>query len=238
MRIAYTTGTTLQNPTNVIEYEYENTNWADQLTNYNGKTITYDEIGNPLTYDGNTYTWENGRQLRRIQNTEESKDITYTYNESGIRVGKTVNGTTTKYHTEGTKVIYEKTENEVIYYIYDEAGEIIGLEYNNNMYYYIKNIQGDIVGILDSNLNQIAKYTYDSWGKIIGITDNNGNAITEASHIANINPYRYRSYRYDIETGLYYLQSRYYNPDWGRFVNADGYRQRDGEYVLIKTITI
>ena len=113
-------------------------------------------------------------------------------------------------------------KNNTIYYIYDEAESLIGLVYNNTQYYYKKNLQGDIIGILDENLNEVVKYQYDSWGTIIKITDQNGNTITDANHIANINPYRYRSYRYDTETGLYYLQSRYYNPEWGRFLNADG----------------
>ncbi len=67
----------------------------------------------------------------------------------------------------------------------------------------------------------MTSYTYDSWGKIVSIKDANGNEITDPNHIGKINPYRYRSYRYDEETGLYYLNSRYYNPEWGRFLNAD-----------------
>lgn len=84
-------------------------------------------------------------------------------------------------------------------------------------------LQGDIIGILDNNLQQIVQYTYDSWGNPISIKDANGNEITDTTHIGIINPYRYRGYRYDTETGLYYLQSRYYNPEWGRFLNADNY---------------
>ncbi len=99
------------------------------------------------------------------------------------------------------------------YYTYNENGQIIGINYNNSQYYYIKNAQNDIVGILDSNLNQVVSYEYDSWGKIISIKDAYGNNVTSSTHIGKINPYRYRSYRYDEETGLYYLNSRYYNPE-------------------------
>lgn len=106
--------------------------------------------------------------------------------------------------------------------MYGEAGELIGFEYNNVPYYYLKNNQNDIIGIIDANKNVLAKYTYDSWGKIISIKDNNNTEITSNTHIANINPFRYRSYYYDLETKLYYLNSRYYNPEWGRFINADG----------------
>ena len=93
---------------------------------------------------------------------------------------------------------------------------------NDTMHYYKKNMQEDIIGITDENYNKIVEYEYDSWGNIITIKDNNGNIITDESHIGIINPFRYRSYYYDKETKLYYLNSRYYNPEWGRFINADG----------------
>ena len=111
----------------------------------------------------------------------------------------------------------------MIYYIRDEEGSLIGLKYNDTMYYYIKNMQEDIIGITDSNNNLLCSYLYDSWGNIISIKDNDGNIINDTSHIGIINPYRYRSYYYDSETKLYYLNSRYYNPEWGRFINADSF---------------
>ncbi len=216
----YYGGNASSRPSETITYTYGNTNWRDQLTSYNGKAITYDEIGNIVTYDGNTYTWQNGRQLAGIRNSGST--ITYKYNDNGIRTQKTINGTTTNYYVDGNKVIYEKTGSNVIYYTYNENGNIIGLNYNNTQYYYIRNGQNDVIGILDSNLNQVVSYEYDSWGNTISIKDANGNNITSSSNIGIINPYRYRSYRYDTETGLYYLNSRYYNPEWGRFINADG----------------
>ena len=82
-------------------------------------------------------------------------------------------------------------------------------------------MQEDIIGITDEAYNKIVEYEYDSWGNIITIKDNNGNIITDESHIGIINPFRYRSYYYDKETKLYYLNSRYYNPEWGRFINCD-----------------
>jgi RHS repeat-associated protein len=85
---------------------------------------------------------------------------------------------------------------------------------NGTEYYYIKNAQGDIIGLFDKTGTQVVSYSYDTWGKLISI----GGSL--ASTVGAENPYRYRGYRYDSETGLYYLQSRYYNPDWGRFVNA------------------
>ena len=83
-------------------------------------------------------------------------------------------------------------------------------------------MQEDIIGLTNSNHNLLCSYEYDSWGKLISIKDNNGSIITETSHIGYINPFRYRSYYYDNETKLYYLNSRYYNPEWGRFISEDG----------------
>ena len=107
----------------------------------------------------------------------------------------------------------------MIYYISNEVDGLIGFKYNS---YYEKNVQGDIIAIRDNMNNIVAKYTYDTWGNILSITDSNDNNITDTTHIGYINPYRYRSYYYDTETNLYYLNSRYYNPVWGRFINADG----------------
>jgi RHS repeat-associated protein len=109
----------------------------------------------------------------------------------------------------------------MIYYIRNTDGELLGLKYNNQLYYYKKNYQQDIIGIYNSSYEEIVKYKYDSWGNIISITDNNNQEITDVTNIGLINPFRYRSYYYDTETNLYYLNSRYYNPEWGRFINAD-----------------
>lgn len=148
--------------------------------------------------------------------------ISYKYNDNGIRTSKTVGGVETKYYLDGSKVIYEKTGEDVIYYSYDENGQVIGMNRNGAQYYYIKNAQNDVIGLLDNTLQQIVSYKYTSWGEIVSVKDSTGNEITDSNNIGLINPYRYRSYRYDSETGLYYLQSRYYNAEWGRFLNADG----------------
>jgi len=110
----------------------------------------------------------------------------------------------------------------VIYCLRDANSKLIGLDLNGTRYYYLKNAQEDITGIMDSHYNVISTYEYDSWGNILSIKDRSGNSITDETNIAIINPYRYRSYYYDEETKLYYLNSRYYNPKWGRFINADG----------------
>lgn len=90
------------------------------------------------------------------------------------------------------------------------------------LYYYVKNNQNDIIGILDESLQQVVSYEYDTWGKLLSIKDEQGNDITnDVNSIGYKNPYRYRSYRYDSETELYYLNTRYYNPEIGRFINND-----------------
>ena len=78
---------------------------------------------------------------------------------------------------------------------------------------------GDIIAIYTETGKKIGSYTYDAWGNILRSAQ-----ISTGGRAANqVNPFRYRGYYYDTETGLYYLQSRYYNPKWGRFLNADGY---------------
>ncbi|WP_278335194.1 RHS repeat domain-containing protein, partial [Clostridium beijerinckii] len=207
-------------PTNTVSYTYGNTNWKDMLTNFNGKTITYDAIGKPISYDGYNYTWEWGRQLASM--TGNGKTISYKYNDSGIRTQKTVNNITTSYHLVGDKVTYEDNGTDKIYYTYDSSDNLVSMNLNGVEYFYIRNAQNDIIGLFDKDGTQVASYSYDSWGKLIFIKDGSGTDITNnTGSVGYKNPYRYRGYMYDTETGLYYLQSRYYNPEWGRFINSD-----------------
>ena len=200
-------------------YEYSNNNWKDQLTKYNNITITYDNIGNPISIGNATLTWQNGRELQSYNDT--NLNISYSYNLSGIRTSKIVNSVETKYYLDGKDLILEKKGNNMLYFLRDDKGELIGFKYNDLTYYYKKNFQKDIIGIYDSNFNLIVTYCYDSWGNILSVKDSLENEIFDYSHIAHINPFRYRSYYYDKETNLYYLNTRYYNPVWGRFLNAD-----------------
>ena len=89
-------------------------------------------------------------------------------------------------------------------------------------YLFEKNVQGDIIGVYNSTGKKIGAYTYDAWGKC-SLSGANGNTILEDKVVTFYNPFRYRGYYYDYETGYYYLQTRYYNPEWGRFLNADAY---------------
>ena len=196
------------------KYKYQDDEWRDLLTNYNGENITYDQIGNPLSYrDGMEFTWV-GRQLATIQTEQDA--ISYKYNSNGIRTSKTVNGIETTYQLDGSKIISETTNGNIIWYIYDENNYIIGFEYADKTYYFEKNAQGDVTRIFDAEGNFVSEYFYDAWGKVISIVGN--------EEIANINPFRYRGYYCDNETGCYYLQSRYYDSCTGRFLNADDVR--------------
>ena len=199
-------------------YTYDST-WKDLLTGYHGGTIQYDGIGNPTAYLGKSLAWSQGRRLKSVDGT-----VSYGYDESGLRTSKTENGVKTEYFWLGKRLMSEWRSSgparEFVYW-YDENGEIVGFRYNGELYYYVKNLQGDVIGILDSLYQVVARYTYDTWGKLMGITDENGNSITAETHVAYLNPIRYRGYYYDNETGWYYLQSRYYDPEVGRFLNAD-----------------
>ncbi len=209
---AYTTATP-GTPTRTIPYGYADTNWKDKLTSFDGKAITYDAIGNPLSYDGWTYTLEEGRQMKTLAKTGTS--LSFKYNSSGLRTEKTVNGVAKKYIYLGGKVAFETTGAETFHYTYDGNGAPFSMTYSGSEYFYLTNLQGDVTGLANASGATVVSYTYDSWGKLISTTG------SLATTLGVKNPYRYRGYRYDTETGLYYLQSRYYNPEIGRFINAD-----------------
>ena len=204
-----------QNGVTVKSYTYGDRAWRDLLTEYNGQTITYDQIGNPLTYRGKNITWQNGRRLAGI--TDENNTIAYAYDADGNRISKTVNGVTTDYIVIDGTLVGEITGENKLAFLYDESGTKYGFVYNGATYFYNLNLQGDVVGIYDSTGAEVVTYTYDEWGKILSVTG------TLAGTIGQINPIRYRGYYYDNETGFYFLRSRYYDPETGRFLNADGY---------------
>jgi RHS repeat-associated protein len=208
-------------------YTYDST-WKDKIStmvytdtlnsslNYT-LTFSYDDSGNVTGIDdtrGSAYDqafiWE-GRSL--ISQTIGSTSITYTYDQNGIRDSKTIGSVTTTYYLNGSLVLYETDGTNQIYYTYDVDGSLISMRYNGTEYFYIFDVFGNVTYLVDSSGYTVVYYRYDAYGNIIDQT---------SSALANANPYRYRSYRYDQESGLYYLQSRYYNPVTGRFINADG----------------
>ncbi len=205
-RYAYTTGT-LGTALETVTYTYD-TSWKDKLVGYGNTTIEYDNIGNPTITGTKTgevwgsdtwyFTWEKGRQLKQMVKTGTT--ATFKYNSEGLRVQKTVNGTVTNYTLHGKNIVHLTRGSNSLHFFYDASNRPAIVEWNNGVtaakYAYIQNLQGDIVGIVDSNGTEVVKYTYDAWGKVLSTTG------SLASTLGNIQPFRYRGYVYDVETGL------------------------------------
>ena len=200
-------------PLETVTYTYGDANWRDKLTAVNGSTIRYDAIGNPLSDGTWTYTWQNGRQLQKMQKAGVTAE--FVYNADGLRVQKTVNGVVTKYTLHGKNIVHMISGADELHIFYDAQNRPAVVVYNGTAYAYVKSLQGDIVAILDENGNMVVSYGYDAWGAPLWCTGE------LAETLGKVQPFRYRGYVFDEETGLYYLRSRYYNPRWGRFVNAD-----------------
>ncbi len=198
-----------------ISYGYGNTEWGDLLTTYNGKSISYDTIGNPLSDGTWTYTWQQGRQLASMKKSGAA--WTFTYDANGMRTKRTDGTTVYTYAYNGSQLSWMNRKGTIMRFTYSTDGRPLRINYGGTVYYYVTNLQGDVVAILDSDGNKVVGYTYDAWGRLLSTTG------SMASTLGLCNPLRYRGYVYDTETGLYYLQSRYYNPTIGRFINADTY---------------
>ena len=210
--------------------------WNDLLTSFRhgGKTysISYDGSGNPTSYprwqDNTSYymSWSNGRQLTYMDyatTASNETQIRYAYDANGIRSSKKVNNAVHSYVTQSGKVVRETigsgSSATVLDFIYDNQGLPFALNYSTNdgssftTYYYVLNLQGDVVKLVTASGTEAASYAYDAWGNLLSATGS----------MAYANPLRYRGYYYDAETRFYYLQSRYYDPVYHRFINADSY---------------
>ncbi len=224
-RYAYTIGE-LGTAAQVVPYAYGDANWKDKLTAYNGKAITYDAIGNPLTDGTWTYQWQAGRQLGHM--SAEGTALTFQYDHNGLRTRKIVETNwypvITDYTLHGKLISHmsvkytdfnEIPQHDDLHFFYDAQNRPAKVEFNGIFYTYIHNLQGDIVGLLDNNGNIVVEYKYDVWGRKLLATGN------LATTLGVLNPFRYRGYIYDEETGLYYLKDRYYNPTISRFLITD-----------------
>ena len=208
--------------TKTTNYTYGDSNWKDKLTAYGSTQLTYDAIGNPLTYRGFTLTWQNGRQLASMK--FRTINIGFTYDVDGLRTSKTVHNVDLehKYYYVGNRLQYETIgDSSALWYFYDADGNPSGIRYKDNSgtindYYFVCNWRGDVIQIYNASGTLVGSYTYDAWGKV---TENATSADTQ--NITETNPIRYRGYYYDTETRLYYLKSRYYDPAVKRFVNSD-----------------
>ena len=220
VRYGYYKGGNLKNiydGEDTVSFVYNNGDGiADRLMVYDGQLLSYDDIGNPLNFrDGISMTWKNGRQLTTLTNGQTS--ASYDYDESGIRTKKTVNGVTTTFQLDGSKIVSENRNGTVQSYFYDENGSVLGITYGGENYYFRKNFRNDVLAVLNSSGEVVVEYSYDPWGNILAVTG------SLASTLGADNPFRYRGYYYDTESCFYYLNSRYYDAKVCRFVNADNY---------------
>ena len=228
----------------IKSFGYTNPSWPDLLTSvtvggttkdilYEGQTQTsgVPSSGNPVTYyNGKDYsfTWTKGRQLASA--TVDGKQVSYTYDMSGVRSNKQVGDTTYTYTTLSGKVMRQTWgDNNALEFVYDDGNQPFAVIYKHGqtteLYYYVLNAQGDVSAILDSSGKLAASYDYDAWGNCT-VYDSSDAAI------GDLNPLRYRGYYYDAETGFYYLQSRYYDPAICRFINADTFATTDANGFL------
>ena len=245
---AYTTAEQLDNETATAtkEYVYRTSGWKDQLLSYDGESIVYDASGNPTTYRGATLGFEAGRRLKSYKKAGDANAYEFTFDYRGVRNSKKTKDadghdkTWSFYYDEDGKLWGETKSEKVqqgnfgIKLWTDKITKIGYFHLNSGLagftlsrqtgiadavkadYIYRKNALGDIDGIFDTDKNLIGEYVYDAWG----------NCTIEASGANNIeimetNPFRYRGYYWDKELNLYYLQTRYYDPQTGRFINAD-----------------
>ncbi len=215
-------------PETAVVYAYDDV-WRDKLVSVDGRAVTYDAIGNPLTYGAWSMEWTQGKRLASMNSGDGSNTLIFTYDESGMRLSKLdfAGDKNHKYTIAGDKLTGERCETmdgSVIYttqFIYDSAGEVVSMVYNGVEYYYVRNGQKDIIGLIDGSGNFVVNYTYDSWGKLLKVDGN--------TELGYRNPLRYRGYIADDETGLYYVGSRYYDPEIGRWISADDVEQLGAE---------
>ena len=217
----YTEGT-LQTIKKNETFSYRSDGWKDQLLSWNGYRYTYDAGGNPTLLRGVPLTWGEGRRLKKVSLSWGTVD--FAYDSDGKRVRKTSGNTETKYYYNGstlsglvrTTTGSTGTTKTTVQFVYDAEGKPFLLRLNGKTdYFYLYNGLGDVVGLIDSSNKVVVRYQYNSWGKVTSSEDTSGVSL------ATLNPFRYRKYVYDPETGLYCLGSRYYDPEVGRFVNAD-----------------
>ena len=222
---AYTEGTpqTLQKNETL---SYRTDGWKDQLVSWNGYRYVYDAGGNPTLLRGVPLTWGEGRRLKRVSLSWGTVD--FAYDSDGKRVRKTSGGNTTTYYYNGNVLsgLVRKASKDAgttgtgttVQFVYDTQGKPFMLRMNGKTdYFYLYNGLGDVTGLVDSSNQVVVRYQYNSWGKVTSTQDTSGVSL------ATLNPFRYRKYVYDPETGLYCLGSRYYDPEVGRFVNADDF---------------
>ena len=201
-------------------------NIKDRLVSFNGTKIEYDSSNplNPRKYGSNTYQFEGRRLVRWLYG---GGYYDYVYNDQGLRIKKTdYRGVTWNYIYDGNKLIRETSINNTLDFLYDEYDNLYGfIKDNSEKYLYIRDQLQNIIGITDINGKIVVKYSYDAWGAIKSIID------TSSSGIGKLNPFRFKGYYYDNESSMYYCKTRYYVPQWGRWLSADSIEYLNPESV-------
>lgn len=229
-------------------YTYASEGWADQVISYNGTSLSYDGIGNLQYHYGNSpltgslnlgLVWEAQELQYAYDRNNSSHSFDFEYDADGYRTKKkeyTGNGfptISTDYIWKDGLLRAKRIDDNYLYeeititYLYDTNGMVYGFKSSDEKYPFIykKNQQGDVISIVSSETgNTVLNYYYDAWGNVkLGYPSQNNADIEFANKIAKYNDFTYRSYCFDIETGLYYLHNRYYSPTLSRFISADKY---------------
>ncbi len=204
-----------------ITYNYDSTIKDRLLSRSDGTEIIYNDriFSNPTKIKKPNITLDLAWDGRKLQSVN---DTTFSYDYNGIRVEKQIkNSYTEKYILEGTRVVglkrIEQGKTKLVTFVYDETSSLAGLSLNEKEYFYERDTRGVINRIIDKIGSVLIEYKYDDWGKPTWTTNN----TTEANELLELNPFMYKGYFYDKNTGLYYLNTRYYDPELGRFINAD-----------------
>ena len=188
--------------------------FKNRKAQYPGRVKLVKVAGSTDLYD---MTLADGNRLTKFGTT------TFAYDGAGRRVSK--GNITFTYDSNGRLL----KQSNGLKFIYDNSG-VAGVKYSDNTYFYRRDAQGNIIALLDNNGNVVVKYVYDAWGNHV-VYNSAGAQNSDATFIGNINPFRYRGYYYDTETGLYYLITRYYDPEVGRFISRDSIEYADPETI-------
>lgn len=206
-----------------IQYQYDK---SGNLLNPNGKSLTfnsvneveifkYDSAGNLLQDDKHNYSWDGDDQLLSVKDFNGQTKATFTYHPDGLRKTKQVGSKIYNYHYDDSELIrVTDGSGKTIWSFTWNNGEPISLtNQNGETFFYMTNQRGDVVSIVDSSGAKVASYSYDPWGNLTSAEPTDSRIIGQ--------PIRYAGYYYDLETKLYYLQARYYDPSMARFLSKD-----------------
>ena len=204
-------GNILTSGVDVLTYNSEN---HLLVTSINGSQVTYNSSLPlyPSSYKQKSLTFD-GKNLISIT-LPDGNHFEYTYSDLGLRIKRSGNrsGTIT-YSYSGNKLILQESSSLKLEFLYDEKDNLYGfIKNNNDRYYYLRDALNNILGIINQNGQIVVQYSYTSYGVC---------SVSGDTSLGIQNPFRYKGYYYDVETNLYYLLSRYYDPSCGRFISPD-----------------